>query len=381
MNAMRILLVTPADPYAGASGAEQRSALLLRALGAHGEVDAVQLTAGRTLEVTTESVQGRRLVKATTPAHPLPWRRFQPNVELTRRLEQALGQPLSGYRLVVGRYMWPSCQLALPAGSASIVDLDDWRYRYAPQAPWSQTAVKERIGKVLAHALAARQLRRFSAAWAASGRDLREIEREVQAALLPNIVKQMPDQVTPVPTGGTALVVGSMWYRPNAEGVQWLLSKVWPAVRLQQPQARLLIVGAVGKLVRDVWERVPGVQAPGFVEDLDQAYAQASVVVAPIFSGGGTNIKVLEAMAHGRPCLTTHFVCDGLAGLAAEGRHLLAADHPQKFASLLASALADPPALQPLADRARTQALAACNWQTFQTAVTDLVERTVARRA
>jgi polysaccharide biosynthesis protein PslH len=81
----------------------------------------------------------------------------------------------------------------------------------------------------------------------------------------------------------------------------------------------LTLAGAAPPTVRAHWETTAGVSAKGFARDLVALYEGANLVVVPVHSGGGTNIKVLEAMAHARPCLASNFVA------AAFGRHFIEA--------------------------------------------------------
>jgi polysaccharide biosynthesis protein PslH len=85
---------------------------------------------------------------------------------------------------------------------------------------------------------------------------------------------------------------------------------------------------------------IPSVTVAGFVDDLRPCYEEAEVVVAPISSGGGTRIKLLEAFAHGVPVVTTP---TGAAGLATrDHEHLLVATGAEELAAAVAEVLDDP---------------------------------------
>jgi glycosyltransferase involved in cell wall biosynthesis len=103
----------------------------------------------------------------------------------------------------------------------------------------------------------------------------------------------------PEPSDGTTvLAVGSWWYGPNRHGMRRFLDRDWPRIRAALPDARLIVVGRGGD---DLIELMPdGVDIVGFVDDLDEVYRDAAVVLAPARSGGGSQLKLVGALAHGR---------------------------------------------------------------------------------
>lgn len=100
----------------------------------------------------------------------------------------------------------------------------------------------------------------------------------------------------PSPHEPTVMVVGSWGYRPNADALERFLVQDWPRVVQAQPAAVLRIVGRGA----ESFANTSGVEPRGFVDDLSAEYAAASVVLAPAASGGGSQLKVAEALSHGR---------------------------------------------------------------------------------
>lgn len=341
----RVLFVTPVSPFADASGAQQRSRLMYEALRGVFDVDVLQLH--ETHGVGTEAVfseparnaHGGFDLEAGVPARRGILDRFKPQPALTRQAEQRLGGSLSRYDLIVGRYLWPVSQLECPPGIPVLADLDDWRYRYARLLPSSAASLRERLAKAVAFRLAQPPLARLAGAFVVSRQDAAELSRPLPTAFLPNVPLSIPAEVSPAPLEPNALFVGSLWYRPNAEGVDWLLGRVWPIVRARLPHATLCLVGAAPAAMRAKWEQSPGVRAPGFVDDIAQAYRGARAVVVPIHTGGGTNIKVLEAMAHGRACVATSFIQRAFADNFQDSVHWFAAAGAEAFAARLLQAL------------------------------------------
>ena len=293
-----ILLVSPASPFAPQSGAQQRTALLYSALQNLGEVDVLLLepTPGASRLMPPKS---GILAHGLWHQRPLGIRKFQPDPILNQVLREN-GVDLGAYRLIVSRYLNPICKLLIPPSVRTVVDLDDWGYHYAP----GTLALAARLKSAYAARLAKRQLKRFDAFFFVSPRD-QACHSELRSTLLPNIPFSPPAEPFPQTDSTTLLFVGSLWYAPNREGIDRFLARCWPSIKAARPDTRLLLVGAAPPAMRQAWERHPDVSAPGFVDDLGAAYCNAALTIAPIYSGGGTNIKILESLAFGRACVTT----------------------------------------------------------------------------
>ena len=133
--------------------------------------------------------------------------------------------------------------------------------------------------------------------------------------------------------------VGSMDWLPNVDGVEFLARDIWPRVRAARPSARLQIVGRhpVGE-VRQL-DGMNGIEVTGGVPDVRPFYAKSAVVVVPLRIGGGTRIKIYEAMAMARPVVSTPLGAEGLS--FDEGQHIELAEDADLFASKVLSLLAD----------------------------------------
>jgi glycosyltransferase involved in cell wall biosynthesis len=106
--------------------------------------------------------------------------------------------------------------------------------------------------------------------------------------------------------------VGSMDYYPNVEAATAFSRQTWPLVRQRVPDARLLIVGAnPGPTVLALAE-LPGVLVTGTVPDVRPYYRDALAAIVPLRTGGGTRLKILEAMAAGVPVISTPLGAEGL---------------------------------------------------------------------
>jgi glycosyltransferase involved in cell wall biosynthesis len=140
---------------------------------------------------------------------------------------------------------------------------------------------------------------------------LGDVERPV--AVVPNAVDDQRVVPTPAEARAGLLFVGSLDYEVNVEAVAFLVQRVFPQVRARLPGAELTIVGRnpSDELIR--LTRAPGVTLIADAPTLEPHYAKARVVLAPLLSGGGTRIKVLEAMARALPIVATPTGIEGLS--------------------------------------------------------------------
>jgi glycosyltransferase involved in cell wall biosynthesis len=141
-----------------------------------------------------------------------------------------------------------------------------------------------------------------------------------------------------VPAAPALLFIGNMGYPPCADAVLYFCREILPLVRQKLGQVKLWVVGRnprpeVLRLQGD------GVQVTGRVDDVMPYYQQAGVCVVPLRAGGGTRLKILEAMALGRPVVSTTIGCEGLA--VKPGEDLLVADEPAQFAAEIVRLLTD----------------------------------------
>ena len=104
---------------------------------------------------------------------------------------------------------------------------------------------------------------------------------------------------------GRVIFLGSMDWMPNQDGVKWFVREVWPAIRASHPQATFHIVGRNPPGDVRALSATPGVTVVGGVPDVRPHLAEAAVVVVPLLVGGGTRLKIYEAMAMGRAVVST----------------------------------------------------------------------------
>ena len=149
-------------------------------------------------------------------------------------------------------------------------------------------------------------LRRFSESWMVSEADMQgalELCPEARLRLAPNVVDVGAIQ----PVAGLApqlkaIFVANFAYEPNRNGLAFLLNEVFPRVWAQLPDARLTLVGSGLEHPPCEDSRV---EPLGFVDSLASVYANARCAVVPLLQGGGTPLKLIEALAYGLPVIAT----------------------------------------------------------------------------
>jgi len=131
---------------------------------------------------------------------------------------------------------------------------------------------------------------------------------------------------------------GSFRYHANYEAMIWFIRKVYPQILAEIPEVQLVITGDHANLPIPP---EPGVTLAGYVDDIKTLIASSWISVAPLLSGGGTRLKILEAMALGTPVVSTSKGAEGLVSIS--GEHLLIADSPNTFANQVIKLLRSKP--------------------------------------
>ncbi len=135
------------------------------------------------------------------------------------------------------------------------------------------------------------------------------------------------------------LLIGSMDYEPCADGAVWFCRKILPEIIKVIGPVQVWIVGNSPPPIVTRLDSA-SIHVTGRVDDVVDYYRQCAISIVPIRAGGGTRLKILEAMALGRPVVSTTIGCEGLD--VEDGRHLLIADEPGKFADNIVRLLNDP---------------------------------------
>jgi polysaccharide biosynthesis protein PslH len=168
------------------------------------------------------------------------------------------------------------------------------------------------------------------------------------------------------------IFTGSFTYSANYEAMLWFVEKVFPIVRAQVPSVQLIISGDNGG------RRLPSlenVKLAGFVSDIRPLISSAAISLAPIWTGGGTRLKILEAMALRTPVVATSKGAEGLD--VQHGVHLLIADTPESYADAILQLLKNPGLCRKIGDNAYNLVKGKYDWAIVMPQFLDLVESPV----
>jgi sugar transferase (PEP-CTERM/EpsH1 system associated) len=173
---------------------------------------------------------------------------------------------------------------------------------------------------------------------------------------------------------------GSMDWLPNEDGVIWFCDEILPLIRREIPETTLSIVGRTpSRPVLELAERHAGVEVTGSVPDVRPHMERAAVFVIPLRIGGGTRLKVYEAMGMEVPIVSTTVGAEGLP--VRDGEELLLADEPEAFASAVVRLLRDEDAGRRLATRAADRVRREFGWSEVAVRFAALCERVASGRA
>jgi glycosyltransferase involved in cell wall biosynthesis len=169
---------------------------------------------------------------------------------------------------------------------------------------------------------------------------------------------------------GQMVFLGSLDWRPNLDAVRLLLERIFPEVRKREPAARLCVVGRHPPewLYRETILR-PGVELHADLPDVRPFLTQSSVMVVPLRIGGGSRLKILEALACGLPVVSTRVGAEGLC--LTPGEHLEVVDGVEQMAEALVRCLRDPNRACAMAEAGRRVVSQRYDWQ----ALADKLER------
>ena len=112
--------------------------------------------------------------------------------------------------------------------------------------------------------------------------------------------------------GGGLIFAGPMDWYPNREAILYFLSEIWPILRVDDPERQITIVGKNPPKELIFAARNSKISAPGFVDDIRPFIDSASIYICPIRNGGGTRLKILDALAMGKPLVATRLAVEGL---------------------------------------------------------------------
>jgi len=202
-----------------------------------------------------------------------------------------------------------------------------------------------------------------------------------------------PEKLTVMPTGAdteffqpsrekempnSLVFTGSMDWLPNEDGMFYFVNEIFPLIRGRVPDASLCIVGRKpSRRLQDLASRVTNIQLTGWVEDVRPYLAQHAVFIVPLRIGGGTRLKIFEAMSMAKAVVSTSIGAEGLP--VKNGEHLLLADDHASFAESTLRLLGNPSQRAQLGQAARHLVEENYSWVTVSKGFSQVLENVVNR--
>jgi len=245
-----------------------------------------------------------------------------------------------------------------------------WRLRYGPMW-WKFTRLVRRLA------------RQFDAITLVSDEEARLLEK---IAPIHNLLTVVPNGVdlhlydgdfgSPVPD--SLIFPGALTFFANYGAMAYFLEEVYPLVKARQPRTVLRITGKTDGVDLSALPAGDGVIFTGYLDDIRPAVAQSWACVVPLKVGGGTRLKILEALALGTPVVATSKGAEGLE--ATPGEDILVADEPEDFADAVLRLLDDQALRAKLAANGRRLVEESYSWEVCARRLEQLLHQVVEQR-
>lgn len=218
---------------------------------------------------------------------------------------------------------------------------------------------------------------KFTACLTTSQRDadiMQSRSADLQCHVIPNGVdseffRRGSEQADP----NLILFTGTIHYYPNTEGVLWFHKTTWPLIKAKNPQAKFCIAGRrPPDEVKRLAEIDDSIVVTGAVDDMRDYYNKAAVVVVPLRVGGGTRLKILEAMAMEKAIVSTSIGAEGIDHT--NGENILLTDTPEEFCDAVVSVMSDAAVRGKLEQGGRALVEEKYDWQAVSSTLSDIFE-------
>lgn len=351
---MRVLFLSTWFPYPPNQGSKIRAYYLLKALAAKHEValvtfEDVDLEPAwvehiRQLCPVVEIVQ-RKPFAASTGKTWLGWLSLLPSAvvaihspEMAERVRQ-VARSWKPEVLVALTFVTAPYALDVP-GVPKVLDIDNFMARMLQEVIPMAAHPLARFRRWLAYwkflRYESKLYPRFDLCLAVTESDRSAVARQMpfrpeQLVVTPNGVDTYYNHLdSAIPGPDTLVFNGAMTYNANYDAVAYFLNDIYPQIVSQSPDVCLRVTGSTKGVDLDALPLDEHVELTGYLPDIRPVVAQSWACVVPLRIGGGTRLKILEAMSLGVPVVSTSKGAEGLD--VEDGVHLLIADSPDKFA-------------------------------------------------
>lgn len=394
---MNILFLSQWFPYPANNGSKLRIFNLLRILAAHHDVTLLAFADQPDVDPTAPE-----LAALCDDVQVVAWRPFNPQSRRAR-----LGFLSAVPRSVIDTHspeMQQAIERCLARADFDVVVASQWMMAGYSRAFESVPALFEEaeVGLFFQQFAAATSLRdrvRFGLSWSkhrlylarllhdfaactvVSGHEQRLVSNIAPAStpvdVIPNCINLADYGAGSMNARANSLIFcGSFHYYANHEAMVWFVEQVFPLILARVPETRLTITGDHAKKPLPACENVDLV---GYVDDIQSLVASSTVSIAPLLVGGGTRLKVLEAMALRTPVVATSKGAEGLA--AQDGESILIADTPSAFADAVIRLICQPALRERVAANAHALVSETYDWPVVAPRFLGLVDRVAAARS
>lgn len=394
---MRILFLSLWFPFPPDNGSKMRVYNLLRALAQRHTITLLSFVN------QGEEIQPQGLRDICRTIHTVAWKPYQPLrgkallglLSMTPRflldtdspaMRQLVCEELahSRYDVVIGSQLGAAVYIAETQNIARIFEeVEVGVYQGRLQASRGLTRLRHALTWAKHRRFLQRLLSRFDACTVVSHLEQRWLAEmgiePARIALIPNgIPLDWYSGVEPDPQPDRLIFTGALTYFANYNAMAYFLEHVYPLIRAGHPQVRLAITGRTNGVDIASLPADDSVTFTGYVPNIRPLVAGSGVCIVPLLEGGGTRLKILEAMALGTPVVATSKGAEGLE--ATHGEHILIADDPADFARCVIQVLTDPELRARLAMNARQLVQSRYDWAPIGQRFAALVEEVVERR-
>jgi glycosyltransferase involved in cell wall biosynthesis len=402
---MKLLFVTPFLPSPPRFGGQRRLDGLMRSLAKRHELDVISFTA--TDEFTEPSVadtrsycrevvtfpdleyadrRKKRLLQLRSVLSPSSYEHllFARRGEFEQRLQSMIDQ--GGYDVV----QYEFCQMAAfnargKNGTRFVLDEHNIEFDIVRRTAEADVGLERKLYSAVNWRKLKREERkawqRFDGVAVTSARDatmLRDLNPSTQVAVIPNGVDV--ERFTPpsaAPDDDSLLFFGAVNYHPNFDGITHFIDNVFPKILKQRPSTKLWIVGPAPDEI--LARKNQNIEVTGFVDQVEPYIDKANVVIVPLRIGGGTRLKIVEAMAKAKGIVSTRIGAEGID--VVHEKHALLADSDEDFAAQTLRMLGDAGLSRRLGEQARKLAEDSYAWPSLAGRLEDFYGELRARPA
>jgi len=388
---MKILFLSRWFPYPMNNGSKIRIYNLLRGLSQHHDV--TLLSFADQPEVRPEAPEIRAICSKVVV---VPWREFDPNTfrarlaflslkprsivdtfspEMAQTITKILDE--QSYDLVIASQLQMAAYYPYFRGiPAMFEEFEIGLFHDRAFSPNGRIRIRQALTWFKLRIYLSQLLNFFQACTVASEREQRLLVQNFpdykrQVEIIPNCLNM--DDYRGIKTNkkpNTLVFTGPFKYRVNYDAMLWFIGEVFPLILKQIPETHLVITGDHANLPLPSTKNIT---LAGYVDDVKSLIASCSVSIAPLLSGGGTRLKILEAMALGTPVVATSKGAEGLDAQA--GEHLLIADSPRDFMESVLKLLKDGGQSQKLITKAQQLVRERYDWAGTLAVYLEVIEK------